>query len=185
MGTMNFLQEASAYANIFLAVLTPFTLVVLIIYTCETRKLRLLAQKQLEVLMMPLLTFDSLSIAGSLESPVIRNVGKGAAFNIEIESLDERWMCKDYPRVLGPEQKVRITLVLGGDQLESLNQRTVLSEDVDNTLEPMDQRTFSITCQGPTGKKYRSTLSVQLASGDLERCTAITVNWHGFEKLRG
>jgi hypothetical protein len=61
------------------------TLLVLCIYTYLTHQLRKAAQRQNEISVMPMFTINQVSPNGLNRPIVIRNVGRGAAFNMSVD----------------------------------------------------------------------------------------------------
>jgi hypothetical protein len=92
---MNLLNQAQAWASLIIAAATVLTLIVLIIYTRETYRLRKEAQAQTDQTIKPIVMLEGASdlpvIGEGANMPafkaVLRNLGLGAAFNIEVEPL--------------------------------------------------------------------------------------------------
>jgi len=72
-----------------------FTLVVIVWYTVETKRLRTITQEQLSRSVLPLVVLDfrESSSNNNLVFPIIKNVGFGPAFNINVSNL-ENGNCK-------------------------------------------------------------------------------------------
>lgn len=112
---MSGLEQAQGWASIATSAATILTLAVLIAYTRETYKLRRAAQEQNENAVMPIVMLENASDLPLREeganmlsnTTVIRNLGRGAAFNIEVETLS------------GPNIKVEfrsVTSLAAGDR---------------------------------------------------------------------
>src|SRR5258708_30630472 len=87
------LADYQAWATIVGAVTTPLTFLALIWYTIETSRLRKAAEKQLKIAEMPIVVLRLSSEDGPLGRPlslsveIIRNVGNGPAFNINVSTI--------------------------------------------------------------------------------------------------
>jgi hypothetical protein len=78
---MTGIEAAGAVASIVTAGATTVTLAVLIWYTIETHKLRKAAQRQNESALLPIVVIEEPS-QDDPEAFVIRNIGKGPAFQV-------------------------------------------------------------------------------------------------------
>jgi len=91
----NTLQQAQAWASLIIAAATVLTLIVLIVYTRETYRLRREAQAQTNHTVKPIVMLEGatdLPVVGEAANmpafqAVLRNLGLGAAFNIDVEPL--------------------------------------------------------------------------------------------------
>jgi hypothetical protein len=86
---MTGIETAGEIASILTAGATTATLGVLIWYTIETYKLRKEAQKQNESAVLPIVVIEEPS-QDDPEAFVIRNIGKGPAFQISALADSER-----------------------------------------------------------------------------------------------
>ena len=177
---MTGLETAGAVASLVMARVTTATLIALIVYTIETHKLRLEAQRQNENSMMPVVIIQSgyFPPHERFNGLVVRNLGAGAAFNIRVKSIEilGNPATFEYPRTLAPGQ-VEFVAISGlreakmgpsgsyddgkihgaGDLLRSLKS----IPDTKNT-----EGVITYTSAG--GKQYRTTMTFNHESVDPE-----------------
>ena len=179
---MTGLETVGAVASIVIAAATTATLGVLIWYTIETYKLRREAQRQNENVMKPIVALQSVSVRGQYAGtprPIIRNLGSGPAFNVCMEALRiaGRTATFEHPRTLAPGQDEFVIISglrettkqgpTGNFEDGKIRHTYELLKDLKATPDIM-QTNGTITYQSASGKKYRTTFTMDHKSDDTE-----------------
>jgi hypothetical protein len=159
----------TAWAQVVVALATVVTLIFLIVYTVETRRLRLAAQSQVaeaqrqtQLSRMPLVVVDygfhAKGEGGEFRMPVIRNVGPGPAFNVNIEGLGGIEF--RHPRTLASGETQSVTMLL--DAGKHTRKLFELEKEIKDGLFVLPAKA-SVSFEGVDGTAYvtHHTLDIQ------------------------
>jgi hypothetical protein len=162
-----------------MAAVTTATLIVLIWYTVETYKLRLEAQRQSENSIMPIVMLQSVYVQGEhmgISRPTIRNLGSGPAFNVYVGpmQISGKAVVFEHPRMLAPGQDEFVAVSGlrqamrhsdGGFDDGKIHHTNDLRMAFKSTQD-VAETTGVITYMSASGKKYRTTFTVDHTSDD-------------------
>lgn len=175
---MTGLEIAGAISSIVIAVVTTATLIVLILYTVETHKLRLEAQRQNENSIMPIVMLQSVFVQGQhvgISRPSIRNLGSGPAFNVYVGpiQISGKAVKFEHPRLLAPGQDDFVAV--SGLREATLGPTGAYDDGkIHHTYDllkafksgPDNETKGVITYTSASGKEYRTSFTIDHAADD-------------------